>query len=180
MRITGGTFRNRPLTAPPGDAVRPASDKVRAAVFNILMHRFSEHLEETHVLDLFCGAGSYGLEALSRGAATCTFVDHSRISLRAAEANAARLECLSRCRFVMSDARQCPPLPVPPALVFLDPPYATSLLAETLPRLVDSLAPGAVIVCETARDRACPVPDGTTVVTEKTYGLSKIVLLTKG
>ncbi len=179
MRITGGTFRNRPLTSPPGDAVRPASDKVRAAVFNILMHRFPESLAGIAVLDLFCGAGTYGLEALSRGAAACTFVDSSRTSLAAARANATRLGCLPQCRFVQADARTLAPVAPPPALVFLDPPYATTLLAETLPHLVAVLAAGAVIVCEGPRAAALPIPHELTLVAEKTYGLTQIRLLQK-
>ena len=189
MRITGGLYLNRPLTAPKGDAVRPATDKVRAAVFNILMHRFPESLENTQVLDLFCGAGTYGLEAVSRGAAACVFVDQSRASLAAARANAERLGCLPQCRFLQADARKLElglglglglePLPTPPALVFLDPPYATTLLAETLPRLIDHLAPNAILVCEVPRHVALAVPDGTAAAVEKTYGDTKIVILIK-
>jgi len=181
MRITGGTFRNRPLTAPPGDAVRPASDKVRAAVFNILMHRFPESIDGTYILDLFCGSGSYGFEALSRGAASCTFVDSNRTSLTAARTNATQLGCLPQCTFLQADARTLPPLPAgePPALVFLDPPYATTLLAETLPRLIAFLAPHAVIVCEAPRQAPFPLPEGVTIAAEKTYGVTRIVILIK-
>jgi 16S rRNA (guanine966-N2)-methyltransferase len=180
MRITGGHFLNRPLTAPAGNAVRPASDKVRAAVFNILMHRFPASLAATQVLDVFCGAGTYGLEALSRGASFCTFVDHSRPSLAAARANATRLECLEQCRFLQTDARRLAAHSPAPMLAFLDPPYATDLLADTLPRIIDFLAAGGVAVCETPKDTPVIIPATATLAVEKAYGTTKIVILIKG
>jgi 16S rRNA (guanine966-N2)-methyltransferase len=179
MRITGGQSRNRSLTAPTGDRVRPASDKVRAAVFNILMHRFDGLLEGAEVLDLFCGSGAYGLEALSRGAARCVFVDAHPASIAAARANATQLGYAGQAQFLLADARRLPALPAAPTLVFLDPPYATTLLTETLPPLLPRLTEGAVVVCEAPATLALPVPPETTLVLERIYGASKIIVMTR-
>ncbi|TGV62794.1 16S rRNA (guanine(966)-N(2))-methyltransferase RsmD, partial [Mesorhizobium sp. M00.F.Ca.ET.149.01.1.1] len=77
MRIVGGEFRGRPLATPRSNAIRPTTDRTREAVFNVLAHRHGEKLEGGRVLDLFAGTGALGLEALSRGAAYCVFIEES-------------------------------------------------------------------------------------------------------
>ena len=77
MRIVGGEFRGRPLAAPRTEAIRPTTDRTREAVFNVLAHRFADKLDGARVLDLFAGTGALGLEALSRGAAHCLFIEES-------------------------------------------------------------------------------------------------------
>ena len=77
MRIVGGEFRGRPLATPRSNSIRPTTDRTREALFNILSHRFAESLEGARVLDLFAGTGALGLEALSRGASFCLFIEES-------------------------------------------------------------------------------------------------------
>ena len=77
MRIVGGEFRGRPLAAPRDSSIRPTTDRTREAVFNVIAHRFAERLQGARVLDLFAGTGALGLEALSRGAAHCVFIEES-------------------------------------------------------------------------------------------------------
>ena len=77
MRIVGGEFRGRPLATPRSQSIRPTTDRTREALFNVLAHRFPEKLEGARVLDLFAGTGALGLEALSRGAAHCLFIEES-------------------------------------------------------------------------------------------------------
>ncbi|TIW06734.1 MAG: 16S rRNA (guanine(966)-N(2))-methyltransferase RsmD, partial [Mesorhizobium sp.] len=77
MRIVGGEFRGRPLATPKSNAIRPTTDRTREAVFNVLAHRYADKLEGGRVLDLFAGTGALGLEALSRGASYCVFIEES-------------------------------------------------------------------------------------------------------
>ena len=75
MRVVGGKLRSRPLRGPKSDAVRPTSDRLREALFNILTHSYSDPVTGARVLDLFAGTGALGIEAISRGAAYALFVD---------------------------------------------------------------------------------------------------------
>src|SRR4051812_47392489 len=101
MRITAGPWRGRHLEVPGGNAVRPTSDKVRQAIFNILLAH--GHPQDSFVLDAFCGTGALGLEALSRGAAHCFFMDSSKKSLAAAECNARAVKT-EHAHFILGDA----------------------------------------------------------------------------
>ena len=156
MRITGGAARGRSLRAPRGSRVRPTADKVRAAIFNILQSR--TEIENRSWLDLFCGTGAVGLEALSRGAARVVLVDGSRESCRVARENLARSGFGDR-----ADVRR---LPLPEGIrplersglrfdgVFVDPPYRQGLAQATLEWLGQSemLNDGALVVVEYAAD----------------------------
>ena len=75
MRIVGGRFRGRTLKGPASDAIRPTSDRLRETIFNVLAHGYGDPVEGARVIDLFAGTGAMGIEALSRGAAFCLFVD---------------------------------------------------------------------------------------------------------
>lgn len=149
MRIVGGRYGRRPLAAPKGRETRPTTDRVREAVFNLVLARI--RLEGARVLDLFAGSGALGLEALSRGAAHATFVERHGPTLGVARANAASLGASASCRFVGADALGW--LARPPAdasfdLVLADPPYALPDL-PALPALVRPLlAPEALFVLE--------------------------------
>jgi 16S rRNA (guanine966-N2)-methyltransferase len=154
MRITGGIARGRKLKAPAGSKVRPTSDKVKQALFNIL----GERVAGAAVLDLFAGAGSIGLEALSRGAAVVSFVDESRESLAAIRRNSEMLDLADRVRIVASKAESFLKKPSGPYdIVFLDPPYRTEA-APLLMQISRSriLAPGAVVIAEHFKKRPLP------------------------
>ncbi len=126
-------MRGRQINAPKGQDVRPASDKVRQAVFNSLLSRID--LENTHILDGFCGTGSYGLEALSRGAGFCTFIDKSRKSIDICKDNIRTLELETAAQVMCADVTRIlpkDPHQTPADLVFLDPPYRRNLLMPAL------------------------------------------------
>lgn len=136
MRITGGQLRGRLLEVPKGRDVRPATDKVRQAVFNSLYSIMD--LEGVDVLDGFCGTGSYGLEALSRGAAHSTFIDRDRKSLQICQQNIRqfKLETVSDVLTADMVSLSVKPLQKKAAdLIFLDPPYRQDLLLPALLRL---------------------------------------------
>jgi 16S rRNA (guanine(966)-N(2))-methyltransferase RsmD len=136
MRIISGTYRGHPLRAPKG-ATRPTTDRTREAVFNLVQHRVA--LPGARVLDLFAGSGALGLEALSRGAATATFVEQHRGALGVIRRNAASLGVGERCTVLRADALRFLDAPpeAPYDLVLADPPYAL----DALPRLPDLALP---------------------------------------
>lgn len=147
MRIITGSARGTKLTTLEGDATRPTTDKVKEALFSMIQF----DIEGRAVLDLFAGSGQLGLEALSRGAARGTFIDESRAAVDVIIDNAKKTHLFDRCRVSVSDA--VPFLKSAAGretydIVFLDPPYASGLLKESLALLPSILAPGASVVCE--------------------------------
>jgi 16S rRNA (guanine966-N2)-methyltransferase len=168
MRVIAGTYGGRTLKAPPGEHTRPTSDRVREALFSIL----AAHVAGATVLDLFAGSGALGLEALSRGAASVTFVDDAPAAIKAIKANVQALsadatvrrsEALRFLGHASAGAAQYD-------LVFLDPPYRQAErlarpLSEALPAV---LAPGAVVVAES--DRRAPLALELALHDERRYG----------
>ena len=148
MRIIAGRFKGRSLRAPKGRETRPTTDRVREALFNLLVAR--RPLDGARVLDLFAGTGALGLEALSRGAASAVFVEQHAPTLRLARQNAADLGVEAACSFLRADAvayLQRPPQ-VPFDLVFADPPYGLDALPD-LPGLACAhLVPGGLLALE--------------------------------
>ncbi len=123
MRITGGSFCSRKLEAPAGGRTRPTSDRVRESLFAVLGNLLD--FDGAHVVDAFAGTGSLGLEALSRGAASATFLEQSRDALRCVEANIRSLGVDARTRVVAGDAeRGVARITQPVRVAFADPPYA--------------------------------------------------------
>jgi len=184
LRIVGGSHRGRPLEAPPGDAVRPTSDRAREALFNILAHRgWGEgggpaHADAT-VLDAFAGTGALGLEALSRGAARVVFLEQERPALDVLRRNVAALGEERRARVVAGDALRPPAATAACDLVFLDPPYRAGLAAPALAALTERgwIAPGAVCVVETASAEPLDPPPGFTLLDERRYGAARLTFL---
>lgn len=180
MRVVAGIYGGRKLHVPKNRDIRPTSDKIRGAVFNMLSSRNA--VESAQVLDVFCGTGAMGIEALSRGAASCTFVDKSRDSLALTQKNVQMLEIGSRVQFKLMDATKASPKPTilpQAALIFIDPPYQKDMILPALDVLQSGhwLHPGAWIVCETERALTGSFPAVFFVDSEKTYGDTKITLL---
>src|ERR1700744_3562462 len=151
MRIVAGRYRGKALTAPAGDATRPTSDRARQAGFNILEHAaWSPGLRDMRVIDLFAGSGALGLEALSRGAAFCLFVETDEAARGAIRENIDAMSLFGVTRVHRRDATDLGVRPGAdgPAfdLAFLDPPYAKGLGEVALARLADGgwLAPRPV------------------------------------
>ncbi|MFL5824313.1 MAG: 16S rRNA (guanine(966)-N(2))-methyltransferase RsmD [Solirubrobacteraceae bacterium] len=150
MRVIGGRFGGRTLTAPRGQATRPTPERVREAVFSIL-----GDVEGTTVLDLFAGSGALAIEALSRGARLATLVDSSATAIRVIRRNLAPLGVSAEIRHqrALPFLRGARDYGRQYDLVFLDPPYsqATALGRHLSPALVPVLAPGARVVVESDR-----------------------------
>ena len=180
MRIVAGAWRGRALLAPPGAATRPTADRVRQALFDMLLHApwgGRAVIEGARVLDAFAGTGALGLEALSRGAASATFMEQDRAALRMLRANAAACRAEGRCTVLPVDVLAAP-MGEACGLVFLDPPYGQDFVARALARLRDMgwIAPGALVVAETGRDEA--LPDLGDVLAERVHGAARVTVLT--
>jgi 16S rRNA (guanine966-N2)-methyltransferase len=168
-----GSARGRRLATPPGNEVRPTSDRVREAVFNALGSM--DAVVDARVLDLFAGSGALGIEALSRGASRATFVDTSPRALDVVRENVAACGMGERAQVVRSDAvDHLRSSDAPVDLVLADPPYAFDGWAELLRAAVDS-APGAILVAES--DRAVAGVDGTAILRERRYGGTVVTMI---
>ncbi len=180
MRIIAGQFKGRKLQTPEGDDIRPTSDRARESIFNLLMHGAyaGENIIDCHVVDICCGTGALGLEALSRGARIATFVDKDKRAIELAKANALHCGVTNAAFFVQGDAARLPAAREAANLVLMDAPYATPLLASAYTSLVAGgwLAPGALIVAEQSRDMQATALDGAELVDERIYGKAKVLI----
>jgi 16S rRNA (guanine966-N2)-methyltransferase len=171
------------LIAPPGDAVRPTSDRAREALFNILSHgdfaAAGLPFADANVLDAFAGTGAFGIEALSRGAARAAFIETDRAALAALRRNLAVLDEEDAADVIAGDATRPPRAPYPAALAFLDPPYHAGLAAPALLALTQMgwLAPRALAVVELAAREAFAAPEGFMMIDERTYGAATLMIL---
>lgn len=175
MRIIAGNWRGRVLKAPPGATTRPTGDRTREALFSILTSRLGS-FEGLAVADLFAGSGALGLEALSRGAAFCTFVDQDREAVKAIRANIETLgadaEVLPIAVSAIAPARRAYDL------MMFDPPYGSGgagALIEKMTRL-GWAAETAWAAVETRNDEQVSA-DGWTVDVERRYGIAKLSVL---
>jgi 16S rRNA (guanine966-N2)-methyltransferase len=170
VRVVAGSLRGRRLRAPPGRATRPTSDRVREATFNALASL--DLLRDARVLDLFAGSGALGIEALSRGAAHCTFVEQARPAVETIRENLKALGLADRATVVPMDvSRYLSTAATPPVEVALaDPPYRydgwSALLASV---------PAPVLVAES--DAAIETVDGWEVLRDRRYGATHVTIL---
>ena len=134
MRIVAGEWKRRQLRAPPGEATRPTADRVRETLFSMLASRLGS-FEGLSVADLFAGSGALGLEALSRGAAHCLFVEQDAAAIRTLRQNIAALRAQGRCDVRAASVMALGPAKVPTDLVLLDPPYGTGAGEVAIDRL---------------------------------------------
>jgi 16S rRNA (guanine966-N2)-methyltransferase len=190
MRIIAGYHRGRPIDAPEGQTTRPMTDRVRENLFNLLR----EEVEGAVVLDAFCGSGALGLEALSRGAASCTFVDDDADAVACVRTNVERLDLGKQTRIIRRSGLKPGPWIKPQGadaytVLFLDPPYRMTdseggqrQLEEMAAALVDLhlVAPGAVVMIRAERDVKLPLPwPGFAVYDERSYGTTTLHLMVK-
>ncbi|MBE6754189.1 MAG: 16S rRNA (guanine(966)-N(2))-methyltransferase RsmD [Ruminococcaceae bacterium] len=175
MRVITGTARGRKLRTLAGDEVRPTSDNVKEAMFSIIQF----DIEGRAVLDLFSGSGQLGIEALSRGARICTFVDSSRHSLEVTRENVATCRFDDRANIVLSDAatflQRAQSKGQRFDIALLDPPYESNLLDKLLPEMAQVMNTGGVILCEAPERKVLPETAGE-FVKRRTYRHGRIAL----
>ena len=178
MRITGGHKKGLRLALFKGLDIRPTSDKVREAIFNLL----GQDMEGLHVLDLFAGSGGLGIEALSRGADRAVFIDNSTKSLRLIKKNLERCGFLGVGLVLKKDLSRGLPkrqglAPKPFDLVFIDPPYGQGLIPPLLKQLtlMKILGENGIIIAESFKNETLPdQQNGLTLVDSRRYGETKI------
>jgi 16S rRNA (guanine966-N2)-methyltransferase len=176
MRIIAGDWRGRTLLAPAGQATRPTSDRAREGLFSMLASRLGS-FHGLQVADLFAGTGALGLEALSRGAAHCTFVETDRAALDALKRNIDKLGAGERAEIRAQAAERAAPRTLCD-LVLMDPPYGAGLAQQALDRIAAPgwLAPGAWVSVELNREEVL-VPPPLALEAERRFGKARILLL---
>ena len=173
MRVIAGSARGVRLSALPGrEVTRPTVDRVKEGMFSAVQFL----LPGAQVLDLFAGSGQLGIEALSRGAQHCVFVDESKAAVRVIRQNLQAAQLLARAQvvngpaqgFLCSCAQQFD-------LILLDPPYRQGTVAALLPQLARVLAPGGAVLCETEQGALLPQqPEGLVLKKEYRYGTVRV------
>lgn len=179
MRVVGGTLRGRPLATPEHAGLRPTSDRVREAVFNILAHGIDGFdIEAARVIDLFAGTGALGIEALSRGARYCLLVEDDAQARALIRRNVESFGLTGVTRIWRRDATDLGPAGnmQPFGLALLDPPYGQGLGELALVSLSegDWLAPGAIAVLEERAGIAVDPPAGLTEIDRRTWGDTEV------
>ena len=182
MRVVAGTLRGRPLITPMHGGLRPTSDRVRESVFNILAHGIDDFsLVGARVVDLFAGTGALGIEAISRGASFCVFVEDNADARAIIRRNVEEFGLTGQTRIFRRDATDLGPAGARDAanLMFLDPPYGKRLANKALESAVTGgwLSPGALCVCEERAGEPIEPPKVLRVQDRRTYGDTQIVFL---
>lgn len=181
MRVVAGKLKGRSIAGPGHDDLRPTSDRVREAVFNILLHGLGVEIEGARVLDLFAGTGALGIEALSRGAAYCVLVEQDAEARGLIRQNVEVLGLGGVTRIFRRDATDLGPAGRQTGftLVFCDPPYDTGLGPRALRSAAEGgwLAPGAIAVLEERAGVEIDLPTGFAEVDRRTWGQTQVVFL---
>ena len=179
MRVITGTARGRKLGQLQGMDTRPTTDQVKESIFNIIQF----DIEGRRVLDLFGGTGQLGIEALSRGAASCTFVDQRKDAVSLIRSNLKLCQLSDKARVVQGEALSfLSTVREQYHLVFLDPPYQTDLLENAIKKIaeIDMLTENGIIICESPADKVLPeLPHPYHKGREYRYGKIKITVYRK-
>lgn len=184
VRIVGGKHRGAALAGPKSMAIRPTTDRLRESLFNILVHAYEDPITDARVLDLFSGTGALGLEALSRGARFCLFVEEAIEARGLIRRNAETLGATGITKLWRRDATKLGAIEsqAPFSLVFADPPYGKGLGDKALASALHGgwLTPGALCVLEERADADVTVPAGMEEIEVREFGESKVWFLRAG
>ncbi|WP_439567703.1 16S rRNA (guanine(966)-N(2))-methyltransferase RsmD [Sphingopyxis sp.] len=178
MRVISGEWRGRKLLAPKGDATRPTADRTRETLFSMLTSRLGS-FEGLIVADLFAGSGALGIEALSRGAATCLFAEQDRDAIDVLRGNLASLGAAARADVRAGSVLGLGLAPRAYDLLMLDPPYGTGAASVALDKLnrLGWIGPDSWVSVETAHSEIVDVA-GFVIDTDRKVGKAKLTLLT--
>lgn len=176
LRIIAGQWRGRKLSTPTGDATRPTADRTRETLFSMLVSRIGT-FEGLTVADLFAGSGALGLEALSRGAASCLFVEQDAAALRALRGNIANLQAQPQTDVRAGSVLALGPAKTPLDLILLDPPYRSGAGEVALDKLnrLGWIGPATWVSLETAYDEL-PQVKGLEAVADRKVGKARLTL----
>jgi len=173
MRVVAGSLRGRPIVAPEGEGTRPTTDRAREATFNSLVSLGA--VEDAKVVDLFAGSGAMGIEALSRGAASCAFLERDRKALDSIRHNIKTLQLIDNTTVLSGDVMTNVVALRNVDLVLADPPYDFDRWADLLTVLNLVIAPGGVVVTESGRE--IQPPEGWQAIRSKRYGRAWVAFL---
>ncbi len=179
LRLIAGQWRGRKLQTPEGLTTRPTAEKTRAAIFNVLQHApWAKPVTDKIILDLCCGSGALGLEALSRGAQQAFFIDNDRAALFCLKENITKL--VANATTLCADAAALPKAPLPCDIIFFDPPYQAGLYDTALGQLQQQgwLAHNSLLVVEHQRAPKPNIPSQFKQLAIYDYGKSSISYLT--
>jgi len=177
MRIVAGQWRGRKLSAPPGDVTRPTADRTRETLFSMLVSRIGD-FEGLSVGDFFAGSGALGIEALSRGAATCLFIEQDAAALRALRANLAAMRAQTASEVRAQSVLALGLAKAPLDLLLLDPPYGSGAGHVALDKLLRLgwIGPASWVGLETHADEVITIK-GFVTDAERKVGKARITLL---
>ncbi len=173
MRVVAGSLRGRPIVAPEGEGTRPTTDRAREATFNSLVSLGA--VEDAKVVDLFAGSGAMGIEALSRGAASCAFLERDRKALDSIRHNIKTLQLTDNTTVLSGDVMTNVVALRNVDLVLADPPYDFDRWTDLLTVLILVIAPGGVVVTESGREIQ-PL-EGWEAIRSKRYGRAWVAFL---
>ncbi len=178
MRIVAGTFKGHAIAGPKSNAIRPTSDRLRETLFNILVHAYDDPIQDARVLDMFAGTGALGLEALSRGAAYCLFVEEAAEARALIRENVETLSLSGITKLWRRDATRlgrCAPME-PFQVAFLDPPYDRGLTTPALGALVEGgwMVDGGLVLLEEAAKAQFIVPPSLELLETRDYGETSV------
>lgn len=178
MKVITGSLRGRNLDTLGGDDVtRPTTQSTKEALFSSIQFE----IEGRRVLDLFAGSGQLGIEAISRGARHCTFVESNKNAYKIVQRNTEKCNIEGKCRLVLSEAKSFLMKKDCFDIAFVDPPYHKGIIEECLPPLTKMMSDDGVIVCESAKDETMlQEVNSWSIAREKHYGKTKLTYYRKG
>lgn len=178
MKVITGSLRGRNLDTLDGDDVtRPTTQSTKEALFSSIQFE----IEGRRVLDLFAGSGQLGIEAISRGARHCTFVESNKNAYKIVQRNTEKCNIEGKCRLVLGEAKSFLMKKDCFDIAFVDPPYHKGIIEECLPPLTKMMSDDGVIVCESAKDETMPQEvNSWSIAREKHYGKTKLTYYRKG
>lgn len=178
MKVITGSLRGRNLDTLGGDDVtRPTTQSTKEALFSSIQFE----IEGKRVLDLFAGSGQLGIEAISRGARHCTFVESNKNAYKIVQRNTEKCNIEGKCRLVLGEAKSFLMKKDCFDIAFVDPPYHKGKIDECLPKLTELMSNDGVIVCESAKDETMPQEvNSWSIAREKHYGKTKLTYYRKG
>ena len=182
MRIISGNFKGKKILQPKNNLTRPLKDLTKESIFNILIHsnKFSVKIEKSNVLDLFSGVGSFGLECLSRGSLSLTFVENYREVLPILKKNISNLNFQNNSLVIeknILDKLNFKNFSKKFDIIFMDPPYKEKNLSKLLSRIIQSniLNQKGIMIIHRHKNENDELPNNFNIIEEKTYGISKII-----
>ena len=182
MRIISGNFKGKKILSPKDKSTRPLKDLTKESIFNIIKHsnKFNINIEESNILDLFSGVGSFGLECLSRGASTATFVENYKEVLPILKKNILNLNYLNNSSIIekdIFDQLDCNNLKMEFDIIFIDPPHKEKRLHTLLKKIIESniLKKEGIFIIHRHKKEEDEFPNSFNLIEQKTYGISKII-----